>query len=78
MRARGFWLLPLAVAGMIFWLSAQSHYPGGLQLPPPLDKVGHAAIFGVLALALDLALRRSAPGLPLYRRHLLILALVAL
>jgi UDP-2,3-diacylglucosamine pyrophosphatase LpxH len=78
MRARGFWLLPLAIAGTIFWLSAQSQYPGGIQLPPPLDKIGHAAAFGALALALDLALRHSVPGLPLYRRHLLILAAVAL
>lgn len=78
MRARGFWLLPLAVAGLIFWLSAQSHYPGGIELPPPLDKLAHAAAFGAFALALDLALRYTAPGLPLYRRHLLILATVAL
>jgi len=78
MRFRGFWLLPLAVAGTIFWLSAQSHYPGGIHLPPPLDKIAHAAAFGALALALDLALRHTAPGLPLYRRHLLILAVVSL
>ena len=78
MRARGFWILPLAVAGAIFWLSAQSHYPGGIQLPPPLDKFAHATVFGALALALDLALRHTAPGLPLYRRHLLILAIVSL
>jgi len=78
MRFRGFWLLPLAVAGTIFWLSAQSHYPGGIELPPPLDKFAHAAVYAVLALAMDLALRHTQPGLPLYRRHLLILAAVAL
>jgi UDP-2,3-diacylglucosamine pyrophosphatase LpxH len=78
MRARGFWLLPLAVAGTIFWLSAQSHYPGGIELPPPFDKGAHATVFAVLALALDVALRHAAPGLPLYRRHLLIFAAVSL
>lgn len=77
MRFRGFWLLPLAVAGTIFWLSAQSSYPGGIELPPPLDKMAHATVFGALALAMDLALRQSAPGWPLYRRHLLILGAVA-
>ncbi|WP_243286778.1 VanZ family protein [Geothrix terrae] len=78
MRFRGSWLLPLAVAGTIFWLSAQGHYPGGIELPSPLDKVAHATVFGILALALDVALRQTAPGLPPYRRHLVILAAVAL
>lgn len=77
MRARGLWLLPLALAGAIFWASGQSHYPGGLELPPPLDKLAHATAFGALALALDLALRRSLPGLPPYRRHLFVVAVVA-
>ena len=36
----------------IVWLSAQSHYPLGLQLPPPLDKFAHASVFGALALVL--------------------------
>ena len=77
MRARLPWLLPLAAALGIFWLSAQSPYPGGLQLPPPLDKAAHATVFGLLALALDLALRINAPGLPMYKRHLLVVALVS-
>ena len=34
MRMRWLWILPLAVAAAIIWLSAQSHYPMGVQLPP--------------------------------------------
>jgi VanZ family protein/UDP-2,3-diacylglucosamine pyrophosphatase LpxH len=78
MRFRSSWLLPLAAAAGIFWLSAQTHYPGGLELPPPLDKFAHAAVFGLLALTLDLALRTSSPGLPMYKRHLAVVAVVAL
>ena len=78
MRPRLPWLLPLAAAAGIFWLSAQSQYPGGLQLLPPLDKLAHATVFGLLALALDLALRINAPGLPMYKRHLLVVAAVSL
>lgn len=77
MRTRWLWLFPLAVAATIVWLSAQSHYPGGIQLPPPLDKVAHACVFGGLAWALDLAIRRSRPDLPMYRRHLLVFGMVA-
>lgn len=72
MRTRWLWTLPLALAGTIVWLSSQSHYPGGIQLPPPLDKVAHLAIFGALAWALDLALQANRPDLPMYRRHLLV------
>jgi UDP-2,3-diacylglucosamine pyrophosphatase LpxH len=78
MRERGFWILPLAMAGVIFWLSHQSQFPGGISLPPPLDKLAHASAFGALALALDLTLRHTRPGLPLYRRHLLVFLAVAL
>jgi VanZ family protein/UDP-2,3-diacylglucosamine pyrophosphatase LpxH len=78
MRMRWLWMLPLAVAATIAWLSAQPQYPMGIQLPPPLDKVAHATVFGGLAWALDLALRRSRPGLPLYRRHLLVFVAVSL
>jgi VanZ family protein/UDP-2,3-diacylglucosamine pyrophosphatase LpxH len=78
MRMRWLWMLPLAVAATIVWLSAQSRYPMGLQLAPPLDKVAHFAIFALLAWGLDLALRNSRRDLPLYRRHLLAFLAVAL
>jgi VanZ family protein/UDP-2,3-diacylglucosamine pyrophosphatase LpxH len=77
MHRRWFWILPLAVAAAIVWLSAQSRYPFGLELAPPLDKVAHASVFGLLALVLDLALRLDRPGLPMYRRHLLVFVVVA-
>jgi UDP-2,3-diacylglucosamine pyrophosphatase LpxH len=65
------------VALSIVWLSAQGHYPGGIQLAPPLDKVAHASIFGCLALVLDFTLRLNQPGLPMYRRHLMVFLVVA-
>jgi UDP-2,3-diacylglucosamine pyrophosphatase LpxH len=49
-----------------------------VSLPPPWDKFAHASAFGALAFALDLALRLTARSLPIYRRHLTVLALVAL
>ncbi len=78
MRMRWLWILPLAVAATIVWLSAQSHYPLGVQLLPPMDKFAHASVFGCLALVLDLALRLNRPGLPMYRRHLLVFVAVSL
>jgi UDP-2,3-diacylglucosamine pyrophosphatase LpxH len=78
MFRRGFWLLPLAAALGIFWLSSQSHYPGGINLPPPRDKFVHAGVFGALAWLLDRACQRQIPQWPLYRRHLLVFLLVSL
>jgi VanZ family protein/UDP-2,3-diacylglucosamine pyrophosphatase LpxH len=72
MRFRIAWILPFAAAAAIFWLSSRSTYPVGLVLAPPLDKLAHATVFGLLALALDWALRVHAPGLPMYKRHLLV------
>jgi VanZ family protein/UDP-2,3-diacylglucosamine pyrophosphatase LpxH len=77
MRMRWLWSLPLAVAAAIVWLSAQSHYPLGVTLPPPLDKLAHASIFGFLALVLDFTLHATHPELPLYRRHLLVFVAVS-
>jgi VanZ family protein/UDP-2,3-diacylglucosamine pyrophosphatase LpxH len=77
MRKRWLWILPLAVAATISWLSAQSHYPLGVELPPPLDKLAHASVFGSLALAMDFTLRLNRPDLPLYRRHLLVFLAVS-
>jgi UDP-2,3-diacylglucosamine pyrophosphatase LpxH len=42
-----------------------------------LDKFAHASVFGALALVLDLALRLNRPGLPMYRRHLLVFVAVS-
>ncbi|MFN7957973.1 MAG: VanZ family protein [Holophagaceae bacterium] len=75
MRKRWLWILPLAVAASIVWLSAQSRYPGGIALPPPLDRLAHATVFAILAWALDLALWSNRADLPLYRRHLLVFGL---
>ncbi len=77
MKQRRDWLLPLATALGIFWLSNQSKYPGGIQLPPPLDKVAHATVFGFLAWVLDHALQRQMPRWPLYRRQLVVFGLTA-
>ena len=77
MRMRWLWSFPLAVAATIVWLSSQSQYPGGIQLPPPLDKVAHISVFAALGWALDLALQQNRPGLPLYRRHLLVFVAVS-
>jgi UDP-2,3-diacylglucosamine pyrophosphatase LpxH len=49
----------------------------GLELPPPLDKLAHASVFGALALVLDLSLRINRPDLPMYRRHLLVFVAVS-
>jgi UDP-2,3-diacylglucosamine pyrophosphatase LpxH len=65
------------VAATIVWLSAQAHYPMGIQLPPPMDKLAHALAFGILALVLDVALRLNRSDLPMYRRHLLVFMAVS-
>jgi len=72
------WIPPLSIALAIVWLSSRSHYPGGVELPPPLDKVAHATVFAVLAFCFELALRRSRHDLPMYRRHLWVFLGVAL
>ena len=77
MRMRWLWILPLAVALTIVWLSAQSHYPMGVELPPPMDKLAHASVFACLALVLEFTLQRTHPELPMYRRHLLVFVVVS-
>jgi UDP-2,3-diacylglucosamine pyrophosphatase LpxH len=77
MARKGIWILPIAVATAIVWLSHRPGYPLGITLPPPLDKLAHFLAFGVLAGLLDLALRRTRHDLPIYRRHLLIFLAVA-
>lgn len=66
------WLPALLIAAAITWLSQQPRYPFGLELPPPFDKFAHASAFGLLGLAMELALARTRPDLPLYKRHLLV------
>ena len=78
MRRLWIWTLPLALAGTAFWLSSQSTLPLGIQLPHPRDGFAHALEYAALALALDLAARWSWPGLPLYRRHLLLFIVLVL
>jgi UDP-2,3-diacylglucosamine pyrophosphatase LpxH len=77
MVRRSLWILPFAIAGAIVWLSHQPQLPLGIQLPPPWDKGAHFLAFGFLAAALELAFRHTRHDWPLYRRHLLIFALVA-
>ena len=74
---RWLWTLPLAVAATIVWLSSQVHYPGGISLPPPLDKVAHLSVFAALAWAMDLALQQNRPGLPMYKRHMVVFMAVS-
>ncbi len=71
------WLPVLAIAAAITWLSQQSQYPFGIQLPPPSDKAAHASVFALLAWALELALARTRPDLPLYKRHLIVFLAVS-
>lgn len=70
-------LLPaLALASLIIILSHQARLPLDVSLPPPLDKVVHASVYGVLALLLDWGLQGRA-GWPVYRRHGLVFLLLA-
>ena len=78
MARKSLWILPLAVAAAIVWLSSRPSYPMGISLPPPWDKLGHFSAFALLAAVLELGFRRNRHDLPLYRRHLLVFALVAL
>jgi VanZ family protein/UDP-2,3-diacylglucosamine pyrophosphatase LpxH len=78
MRRIWFWIFPLLIAATIVALSAQSQLPGGISLPHPYDWFAHATAFGSLALALEAAFRAVRHDLPLYRRHLWILLIVAL
>ena len=77
---RRLWIgfLPLLTAGTIFALSHQSQLPGGLELPHPLDWLAHGTAYGLLALGLEWSLREFRPGLPIYKRHLAVFALVLL
>jgi VanZ family protein/UDP-2,3-diacylglucosamine pyrophosphatase LpxH len=70
MRRFWIWTPPLFICIAIVWLSQQSHYPMGIQLPSPLDKLAHASVFGALAFFLDLAFRKSRHDWPMHRRHL--------
>lgn len=65
------WLPALLLVLALTWLSQQPVPPFNLDLAPPLDKVAHAAAFGLLALMVEVALARTRPDLPLYKRHLM-------
>ena len=78
MRRNWIWILPLAVAITIVWLSSRSSYPFGISLPSPFDKVAHMTAFGVLAAFTHIAWRRTHPAFPVVRRLLVILIGVAI
>ncbi len=78
MKQKGIWILPLAVAATIIWLSHQPSLPMAVSLPPPLDKLAHFVAFGVLAASMELAMRSTYHDLPVYRRHLLVFLCVAI
>ncbi len=78
MRRYWVWLLPLSVAATIVWLSSQTHYPLGVTLPPPFDKVAHFLAFAPLGGFLELAWRRTHPYIPNRRRMLVIFVGVTL
>jgi VanZ family protein/UDP-2,3-diacylglucosamine pyrophosphatase LpxH len=71
------WIPVLLIAAAITWLSQQPAYPFGIQLPAPCDKLAHASVFAALAAALEYALAKARPDLPLYRRHLLVFVAVS-
>ncbi|HET8761000.1 MAG TPA: VanZ family protein [Nitrospiria bacterium] len=77
--AKGAWWIAVALyAGAIYALSAQSH-PFGIQsLPPRMDKLIHASVFGGFSLVLWMALRRSMPGLTAGALSVLAVVLTAL
>ncbi|HXC18133.1 MAG TPA: hypothetical protein VNV60_11895 [Holophagaceae bacterium] len=69
MRRLLFWLPVLAIAAAaILWLG---------QRPYPPGKLAQGAVFGLLGLAMELALARTRPDLPLYKRHLITFAAVS-
>ena len=74
MRRPWIWTLPLALAGTAFWLSSRSTAPLDVNLAHPRDWFAHALEYAAMAYAFDLAVRWTWPGLPLYRRHLLLFA----
>ena len=62
-RRLDLWLPPLALMGLIFFLSAQPDLSTGLGTwDIVLRKLGHAAVFGLLCLLWWRALRHAAPG----------------
>ena len=77
MRRNWIWIFPLFVAITIVWLSSRSSYPFGISLPSPFDKVAHMTAFGVLAAFLEIAWRRTRPGLSVVRRLSAILIVLA-
>lgn len=78
MARKAIWILPLTLAAAIAWLSHQPQPPQGIDLSFPWDKLAHLAAFAGLAASLEIVVRRARHDLPVYRRHLLLFALVAL
>jgi VanZ family protein len=71
------WLLVVAYASWIYWLSSQSDIPQpGFWMPPFADKIVHATIYAVFAYVLYRALRFS--GAQPWRAAVLALLLAGL
>jgi VanZ family protein len=73
-RAIATWWAATAVyAAAIFVMSSTAHPFGVQRLPPGVDKVIHAAVFGGLSVTVWMALRSSAPGVSPIRLSVLAL-----
>ena len=73
------WLVVLAYAGVIFYLSSQSE-PPSLPFPifPGLDKIVHACEFGLLSLLLFWAIRCSLQEFSMRKRGIATVVILVL
>lgn len=72
------WVTVTAYAGAIFLASSTPHPLGIHTLPPFVDKVVHALVFGGLSFTVWMALRSSAPSVSTRRLSVLAIVLTAL
>lgn len=77
--AIGAWWTAVAIYAAAIFAASSTPYPLGVQgLPPFVDKVIHAAVFGGFSLVVWMALRYSAPLVSAVRLSLLALLIAAL